>query len=74
MYKRQQQLLQYIAIPVEGRVIDHCSIPEPEKLTYRYEIEHQDQIKELYTKTLIARKFNEQQVRRDDQVLSLIHI
>lgn len=71
--QEMQQLLQYIAIPVEGRVIDHCSIPEPEKLTYRYEIEHQDQIKELYTKTLIATKFNEQQVRRDDQVDDVIN-
>ena len=65
----------YIAIPIEKKIIDYCVEESPMSLTYHYKQSNKAEFDELYTKTLVASKFERSRLeditRANDVINSL---
>lgn len=54
--KQTQDLMNYLALPVEGTISDYYTIPHATELEYEYKYVKQTAFRNLFTRTLIAEK------------------
>lgn len=52
-----EELHKYLAIPVEGDIVDHYTTPSPSELQQDYRFNNQYKYEQVFTRTLIASKF-----------------
>lgn len=53
-----EELHNYLALPVEGRIVEHYTTPQPTLLQQDYMYERQTQFRTIYTRTLIAERID----------------